>query len=169
MTTELLLPDWRSEVARLRNLMSNDKAEVVLARVVEAYEAMEEKIGDLLMEQEQTGRGKIRSKGESRFPKRRHKPYRDFIKGLSCAVFIHGTKTATSSACGTQPCRYKIEACHLIPKARGSDDRGNLWPGCAVHHDEQEGNTADFEARHSLDLAALVLEYDAQFVKEEGF
>lgn len=158
------LPDWRSKVAKLRGLLSGEKAEMVLEALTGDCEEMEGHVGDLLLASSlPTG---PRSKGGSAFPKRRCKPYRDWIKDQPCAVAEHGM--VGRGPCGPQPGRYKIECCHLIPKARGSDDRGNCFPACPVHHDEQEGRTAEFERKYGLNLTELVATYDAAFARENG-
>jgi len=61
------------------------------------------------------------------------------------------------------PGRFRVEAAHLKTRGSGGYDVGNTVPLCPVHHDEQEGRTAEFEARYGLDLKAEAARLAAQW------
>jgi len=98
----------------------------------------------------------LKAKGKERFPKKINRPLRVVIRGLWCVVPTHSTRP---TPCGFYAERPGIEACHLEPKARGKGDDYQLFPACPRHHDEQEGRTAEFEAKYGLDLTQLAHDY----------
>lgn len=152
----MTLPDWRTPVAKLRSFVGRN--DPYLQAVEDACSSMEEMIGELTMQPK-----RLKSKGGSRFPKRRNKPYRDWIKGHDCAVRTHGVR---QSDCGTRPNRYKIEAAHVETKNSGGYDRGNLLPLCPKHHDEQEGHIGEFQDKYGMDLPELAHEFTEMFDQE---
>ena len=99
---------------------------------------------------------KPKAPGE-RFPERRHKLYREFIRVHDCVFKTHARTPV--GRCYALPGRFKIECAHYVTRGAGGDDVGNCFPACAYHHDEQEAATGWFEKRYGLDLAAIVAEF----------
>jgi hypothetical protein len=79
-----------------------------------------------------------------------------WIRTQPCVVAAH-SHPAVRTSCGGP-----IMACHLIPRGMGgcNSDRFSLFPACLIHHDEQEGHTAEFQAMYGLDLSVLVEHYN---------
>jgi hypothetical protein len=79
---------------------------------------------------------------------------------------------AMPCVCEGHGCWGKMEACHLRPRGLGgcNGDKRELFPACTKHHREQEGRTAAFEERYSLDLREIVTaiagELDQRFGSE---
>lgn len=118
------------------------------------------------------GAKKLKAKGGSRFPERRDPQYRAFVKAHPCALakLLHDLTRDEILAkrwwpCGTRPERDGIEFAHLKTQGSGGDDRGNGWPACAVHHDEQEGRTKQFIAKYGVDLYAVAQALDDDYAK----
>ena len=145
-------------MASLRGVLGRDDPH--LEAIENCCASMEERIGELTMQPK-----KLKGKGGSRFPKRRNKPYRDWIKGQNCAVATYAVR---KSDCGTRPNRYRIEAAHVETKGSGGYDRGNLLPLCPKHHDEQEGHIDEFQEQYGMNLPELAKEFDQQYDAEEG-
>ena len=108
------------------------------------------------------GRQRLQVKGESRFPHRRDPAYQAYIRGLPCALTTHLRNLTLEEIaargwwpCGSRPERDRVEAAHLQTRGAGGDDRGNLVPLCAAHHDEQEGHTKRFCLKYGGDLYQL--------------
>lgn len=99
----------------------------------------------------------------SRFPHRRSKSFRSFVKAHDCAVATHATRPRP---CFALPGRTKIECAHLKTQGSGGDDVGNCVPLCPTHHDEQEGFTEAFERKFGLDLHRIASTLQRQW--EEG-
>jgi hypothetical protein len=85
-------------------------------------------------------------RGGHRFPHNVDEAYRDYIRALPCV--------ARSIAYRTH-CFGRVVCAHLKTRGSGGLDRGNTVPLCVRHHAEQEGNTAGFNERYGLDLAAI--------------
>lgn len=116
------------------------------------------------------GAKRLKAKGNSRFPERRDPQYRAFVKAHDCAVatVLHDLTRDEILArhwwpCGSRPERDGIEFAHLKTQGSGGDDRGNGWPACAAHHDEQEGKTKQFIHKYGVDLYQVAADLDAEY------
>ena len=120
--------------------------------------------------------GRLPVHGESRFPHRRDPLYKAWLLAFDECVVQTVIRSLTRSElaeqglqpCGFVPGRARIEHCHLRTQGSGGDDRANSFTACPIHHDEQEGRTKAFCARYGLDLYQIVLDLDAQYVRETG-
>ena len=94
-------------------------------------------------------RSRLKANGGSRFPKRRQPEFMAWIRTLPCVVVGRG-------------CWGQIEAAHVV-KTRGAGgwDRGFVAPLCEGHHDEQEGKTAEFNAKYGVDLEQVAADLAA--------
>jgi hypothetical protein len=92
----------------------------------------------------------------ARLEVRNYGPHGAWIRQQSCVVAVHAHPTLRI------PCLGQIVAAHLVPRGMGgcNGDRFSLFPACELHHAEQEGKTADFQALYDLDLAILVEHYN---------
>jgi hypothetical protein len=78
-----------------------------------------------------------------------------YIRSLPCVVADKAHRSVRT------PCEGKVQASHLVTRKMGGcgSDRFSLFPACLRHHEEQEGNTGDFQAAYGFDLAVLVEHY----------
>ena len=90
----------------------------------------------------------------SRYPKRRNRPFTDWVReNLECLLSGH-----PDAACWhPEELRvkgWKSDPAHVCGKTRGAGayDAGEVAPLCRKHHDEQEGRTAVFEKHYRVDL-----------------
>lgn len=85
----------------------------------------------------------LKAKSGSRFPKQVEEGFREFVRQQPCVL------------AGRHQCWLPVQACHVIPKARGVPDAANLFPGCMLAHSAQEGKTEEFEQKYDLDLTKI--------------
>lgn len=109
-------------------------------------------------------RAKKKDPARRRFAAHRDKPFTDWVSSLGCHLYRQNVGTCAHPWPLILRGHYADPA-HVVPRSRGSDDKGNVVNLCRKHHNEQEGKTAAFEAKYSVDLKALALElanrYDA--------
>lgn len=86
-------------------------------------------------------------RGASRFPDRRDEGLTAWIRTLPCTV--------AGFLGGPDGCRGRIDPAHLQTRGAGGYDRNNEVPLCRRHHDEQEGHTAEFEAKYGVNLREI--------------
>lgn len=84
-----------------------------------------------------------------RFAARRDPEFVAYVHTLPCLV-------------ANAECRGDVVAAHVV-KTRGAGawDRGFVAPLCAGHHAEQEGRTAEFNAKYGVDLEQVAAELAA--------
>lgn len=59
----------------------------------------------------------------------------------------------------------ETEPAHVKTKGSGGQDRGNVVPLCPKHHDEQEGDTAGFEATYQINLKLEAAKLLVKFIE----
>ncbi len=65
--------------------------------------------------------------------------------------------------------RTPIAACHIRTR-RNNGDMGNLYPGCAKHHQEQhQMGVKSFEQKYGLNLKVMGREFWERFQEETRF
>lgn len=92
----------------------------------------------------------------ARLEERNFSAHGAWIRLQPCVVATHAHPTLRI------PCMGSVGAAHLVCRGMGgcNGDRFSLFPACELHHAEQEGKTAEFQALYELDLAALVEAYN---------
>ena len=103
---------------------------------------------------------KINTKrGGHAFPKNVDLDYRAFIRTQPC---ILGGPWRARLACDARGrflehrCVGRIQACHVKSRGAGGKDVGNLYPGCALAHDEQHRiGIPAFQKRWGINLAKI--------------
>ena len=102
-----------------------------------------------------------------RFPKMVDEAYRTWIRERLCAVA--GPNYGPGQRyCDFWPWRPGMECAHLKTRGSGGEDGGNIVPLCPAHHEEQEGRTAEFEARYGVDLSAIAADLWVRYREETG-
>jgi hypothetical protein len=98
---------------------------------------------------------KVNIERAARLEERNFGPHGDWIRLQPCVVESRAHPTLRI------PCVGRIVAAHLVPRGMGGcgGDRFSLFPACELHHDEQEGRTAEFQELYDLDLSMLVEAY----------
>jgi hypothetical protein len=87
---------------------------------------------------------------------------RAYVRGLPCILHDHPLHR-----CGALPDRYDVEACHVVTKAHAGD-HDNLYPGCPVLHDEQEGRTKACEGKYGVSFKAIAKQITTDFLAMKG-
>ena len=95
----------------------------------------------------------------SLFPKRRDRPYTEWIKTLPCVLF--GTPFGHEGW-------ETIDPAHVFEtRACGAYDRGEVVPLCRKHHRQQEGRTAAFIAETGVDVRRIARELPQMYKETE--
>lgn len=66
------------------------------------------------------------------FPKNVNEPYREWIRGLPCAVKFQWQQEQWQHF-------GEVQACHIHSRGAGGPDRANMVPLCRDHHAHQHG------------------------------
>lgn len=113
-----------------------------------------------------TRSGRIKTKGKSRFPKRRVPAYVDWIRSLPCNCAGKLVEEPGDPFRMVILCKRRVEAAHIRSRGAGGDDRGNLIPLCGNHHGEQHAKgIRSFATKYRLDLAAEAQRLDALYAE----
>ena len=101
----------------------------------------------------------LRSRGRSRFPKRRDPGYLARIRGMPCTILTHSTGT----------CSGITEPAHVRIRGAGGDDVGNVIPLCQRHHRIQhDAGIQTFQLMYNIDMAEIARELAGRLTAVEG-
>ena len=101
---------------------------------------------------------RLKSKGGSRFPKRRCPEYMDWLRQQPCIVAM------LSSVGG---CGGAVEAAHVRSRGAGGDDLNNTVPLCRQHHGDQHAiGIQTFQATYEIDMPESAREHTARWEQE---
>ena len=90
--------------------------------------------------------------------------YRRRIRAKPCAVAVVLERV--------DECLFRVQACHRDHSGMGGKDvpdHGNMWPGCAKHHDEYHNGSETFERKYVLDLRAICLQIEDEIMNGVEF
>ena len=90
--------------------------------------------------------------------------YRAQVRRLPCVVAVALVRVGE--------CLFRVQACHRDHSGMGGKDvpdHGNLWPGCAKHHDEYHNGSETFESKYDVDLKAICLRIEDQITNGVEF
>ncbi len=101
-----------------------------------------------------------RGKHGSMFPKRRDRPYTEWIKTLPCVLF--GTPFG-------HECCDTMDPAHVFKtRAVGAYDRGETVPLCRIHHRQQEGRTAAFMIETGVNVRRIAKDLLEWYEEDHG-
>lgn len=97
---------------------------------------------------------RIKVRGKPRFKGRVDEAFREYIRGLPCALRFDF-------------CSGGTECAHVKPRSIGGTDRGNCVPLCRRHHSAQHlMGIQSFQRYYGLALAKLAAEYGGRYTRE---
>lgn len=99
------------------------------------------------------GKRTKRSRGHL-FEEGRDPTYLEYIRSFPCVICLkHGLNQ-----------KSRTQACHVKSRGAGGIDRGNTYPGCGEHHDEQGmKGFRHMEKKYGMNLANVALQLGLRY------
>ena len=97
---------------------------------------------------------RTRRTGGHLFEDGRDPTYLEWVRTFPCVICLKHGLTQTS----------KTQACHVKSRGAGGVDRGNCYPGCGAHHDEQGSKGfRHMERKYGMNLANVALQLGLRY------
>ena len=102
-------------------------------------------------------KARIKKRGGDRFKGKRNEAFREWVRGLPCALAGCVIQRGDESHCA-----------HVKTRGAGGGDVGNCLPLCPAHHRSQHDmGIKSFEQWQHVDLAKRAQDYAARWLREQ--